>query len=131
MLNEQTIRLYDEIRAGARMGVCLTEDMLKRYEDDLFRYELIRLQNEYKYIESEADNAIREHLDNKNDDICIAGKRMATSMEVSVIESVTANEVPEIRKNPYPCADEQSKKLAESLVKLEKEHRNMYKRFLN
>ena len=52
---KQSLALYEEIFKGAQMGIDSIDEIMRRTKDRQFRHELMRTQNDYKYIASEAN----------------------------------------------------------------------------
>ena len=129
MRNEQTIKLYNEVIKGSKMGMRLVDDMLNRYSDEFFRYELKRIKNCYSDIYNKANDIINlKHYSVNNE---LKMERMAASMEVAAIEIISTDARPTEWKNAFYNADDQAKMLAEDLVRLQQAHREVYKKFLS
>lgn len=126
MLNEQTKNLYKEVASGAKMGVRLVDDMIKKYDDDCFRRELLHAKDEYLSIQREAETALGRFERGEQKAVC---ERMATNMEVSAIWVFSKDDRPKLKDGLYPQADGSARNLAARLLALQAEHREIYRRF--
>lgn len=133
-----------EVLKGAQMGIDAIDELLKKCDDKNFVNVLLHTQNDYKDVAREADLLLQ-----KNGGIpqeLSAGIRMTTW---GMVKSRTMNdnspsrlselilrgmdtaekEMNEI-KEEYPDAQESSHKLADKLLKLQREHRGIYESYL-
>lgn len=145
MDDKQTLRLYEEILKGAQMGIDSIDEMLRKCDDQQFQEELIRTQNDYKYIAEEADEGVQrfggtphelsamtrvntwgritaalfmDHTPERMSSMILGGMEMADQ---------------EMNKHlqEYAQADEAAKSLAHRLLDLQNAQRSVYRKYLN
>ena len=133
-----------EVLKGAQMGIDAIDELLKRCDDKSFVDVLLHTQNDYKKVAHDADVILQKNGGIPHE--LSAGIRMTTW---GMVKSRTMNdnspsrlselilrgmdtaqkEMNEIKRE-NPDAHESSHKLADKLLKLQKEHRGIYESYL-
>ena len=135
MVKHDTVRLLRECDAGAKMGVSGIEDVLDKVRDENFKNILTESKNAHECLAEKITGKLREFKDEGKDPPAIASamSHIKTSMKLAVCSSdATVADlmtdgcnmgVKSLSQylNKYEAADEESKNLAKSLIKIERQ----------
>ena len=145
MEKNATLKLYDEIRNGAHMGIDAIDEMMKKCDDREFLDQLMQTQREYKEIAQKAadgiiaEGGIPEELSAE----ARMGLHMTTKMRLAwnrndkrtmsrmILKGMDMAEKEMHRDGEaYRNASEEAHKLADRLLEVQQKHREYYRNFL-
>ena len=135
MVEQDTVKLLRECDAGVKMGISSIDDVLGYVRDDRMKQNLKDCKNQHLELEREIRSALdRFHDDGKEPEPMAKGMSwLKTNMRLAVNESdATVADlmtdgcnmgVKSLNKylNQYKAADEDSKRLAKKLIRMEEE----------
>ena len=135
MVEQDTVRLLRECDAGVKMGISSIDDVLGYVRDDRMKQELKKCKAEHEKLEQEIRQALnRFHDGGKEPQPMAKGMSwLKTNVRLAVNESdATVADlmtdgcnmgVKSLNKylNQYKAADEDSKRLAKKLIRMEEE----------
>ena len=135
MVEQDTVRLLRECDAGVKMGISSIDDVLGYVRDERMKQNLKDCKEQHRKLEQEIQSALnRFHDDGKDPQPMVKGMSwLKTNMRLAVNESdATVADlmtdgcnmgIKSLNKylNQYEAADEDSKRLAKKLIRMEEE----------
>ena len=140
-----TIDVYEEVLKGAHRGIDSIDELLKVCEDEKFKSELLKSQDEYKLIAKEASDGLNKlggaprelsAMERMGMWGMVRAKTMGDHSTENMAEMIVkgmqmANEKMHEMTSKYPDADDNAIKLADRLLEMQSKHRDTYKSYAN
>ncbi len=137
MISEKdTLNVYTDLHHGSKMGVEAIDTLIKQTEDENFKQDLLKIQNEYKDVSSKADMKIQmlggvphelgpftKMSTWISSSVYTVGNKSNVHMAKMMIKGnhMGIKETEEsIRNNPH--ADDDAKFMSEQFIKLQQDH---------
>ena len=142
---KQSLALYEEIFKGAQMGIESIDEIMRRTKDRQFRHELMRTQNDYKYIASEANENIQRLGGTPQELPALTRMRTWSMVGMAALVDNSPKGMSDMllkgmdmadkgmheSAKKYPHAERAAHELADRLLELQVGQRSVYRKYLN